>query len=83
MGVIEIISSIGEYFSIGVQKVISFVASFGVSITLFQAQLTSIIICLIGLYLVIKIINITKPILKYSISGLLVFLVISIIFSLS
>lgn len=83
MSTIDIISSIGKYFSMGVQKVISFVASFGVNITLFQAQILTLLLCLVTLYIVIKIINITKPMLKYSIIGLITFLAISVGISLT
>jgi hypothetical protein len=77
-----IVGKIGEFISLGVQKSIAFFGKLGVNISLFQSKIIGLIILLLGAFLLIKFLGDgVKPMVKWSIIGLLIVLAISIGFS--
>ena len=76
-----ILSKTGEYVGLATQKTISFLSSIGTSVTVTQAKVINLVIFLIGLYLLIKVIEVPKKMIKWAIIILLIFLGASTIFS--
>lgn len=68
----------GEGLSWVVQKIIQWLASYGVDLTLLQAKILTFLLIGVSIYIVIKVLNIAGKLLKYAIIGGLIFLLISV-----
>jgi len=78
---LSILGSVGKFLGNATQKVLAFLSSVSVNVTPFSARIINLILFLLLIYLVIKVIQIPKTIIKYSIIILLVILVFSTLIS--
>ena len=72
---------IGKYTGIATSKSIQFLSSFGIDISPLQANILNLIIILVLIFVLIKLVETPKKIVKFGIIFLLVLLAISIVTS--
>lgn len=80
--VLSIIPSIGDGLSFVTQKVIQFIAKYGVDLTVLQSQILLLIIFGASIYIFLSVITIAKKLLKWGIVALLIFLAVSVAVSI-
>jgi len=80
--VLSIIPKIGDGLSFITEKLIKFVAEYGLSVTPLQSKILLILVFGFGIYLLFSVITIAKKILKWGLIGLLIFLLISVTISM-
>lgn len=82
MGYQEVISQVGDATGTVSQKIIKGISNAGLDIGATQSKAISLVVILVLIYFVIKIIIIPKKSIKLAIIGILIFLGVSITFSL-
>jgi len=85
MGLKEVLSfipAIGDGLSFVTQKVIQFIAKYGVDLTILQSQILLLLILGVSIYILLSVITIAKKLLKWGIVALLIFLAVSVAVSM-
>lgn len=85
MGIKEVLSfipAIGDGLSWITQKVIQFIAQYGVNLTVLQSQLLLLLILGVSIYILLSVITIAKKLLKWGLVALLIFLAVSVAISI-
>lgn len=80
--VLSIIPSIGDGLSFVTQKVIQFIAQYGVDLTVLQSQVLLLLIFGVSIYILLSVLTIAKKLLKWGIVALLIFLAVSVAVSI-
>ena len=80
--VLSIIPSIGDGLSWATQKIIHFIAMYGINLTILQSKLLLVLIFGASLYIVLSVLTIAKKFLKWGLIILLVLLLISVVVSI-
>lgn len=80
--VLSIIPSIGDGLSFATQKVIQFIAKYGVDLTILQSQILLLLIFGVSIYIFLSVLTIAKKLLKWGIVALLIFLAVSVAISI-
>ena len=85
MGIKEVllfIPAIGDGLSWVTQKVIQFIAQYGVNLTALQSKILLILVFGISIYILFSVITIAKKLLKWGLIALLIFLAVSVAVSI-
>ncbi len=82
MEILDITSKIGDSVSLVVQKIISWLSTFGVDISFNQSSGLTVLILGIGIYLVAVLVDKGRKILKWGLIALFAILIISILISI-
>ena len=80
--VLSFIPSIGDGLSWTTQKIIQFIAKYGVNLTALQSKILVLLILGIGIYTLFSVITFAKKILKWGLIALLIFLAVSVAVSI-
>jgi len=80
--VLAFIPSIGDGLSWATQKVIQFIAQYGVNLTILQSKLILLLVFGISIYILFSVITIAKKILKWGLLTLVIFLAVSVAISI-
>ncbi len=80
--VLSFIPWIGDGLSFVTQKVIQFIAKYGVNLTVLQSQILLLLIFGVSIYILLAVLTIAKKLLKWGIVALLIFLAVSVVVSM-
>jgi len=80
--VLSFIPAIGDGLSWATQKVVQFIAQYGVDLTVLQSQILLLLIFGVSIYILLSVITIAKKLLKWGIVALLIFLAVSVAISM-
>ena len=80
--VLSFIPAVGDALSWATQKVIQFIAQYGVNLTVLQSKIILLLIFGLSIYILFSVITIAKKILKWGLLALFIFLAISVAISM-
>jgi len=80
--VLSFIPAIGDGLSWATQKVIQFIAKYGVNLTVLQSQILLLLILGVSIYILLSVLTIAKKLLKWGIIASLIFLAVSVAVSM-
>ena len=80
--ILSFIPAIGDGLSFVTQKVIQFIAKYGVDLTVLQSQILLLLIFGISIYILLSVLTIAKKLLKWGIIASLIFLAVSVAVSM-